>query len=69
MFIAGSLVINLATGMGLVAASVAVFGFLLHVAPVLSGASEEAVRRATVAGGLIGVGLSVFVILLSAFTD
>jgi len=69
MFVAGSLVTNFASGMGLAAASIAVFGFLWHVVPVLSGKPERTIRRATVTGGLIGAGLSGVVILLSEFID
>jgi hypothetical protein len=67
--VVGSLVSIGATSTGFVAASIAVMGFLWHVAPALSGASEVTVRRATAAGGLMGFGLSVFVILLSALID
>ncbi|MGH6741979.1 MAG: hypothetical protein ACREDY_23635 [Bradyrhizobium sp.] len=58
MLIIGSLVGNAATCTGFVAASIAVVGFLLHATPAFYGASEVTIRRATVAGGLIGFGLA-----------
>jgi uncharacterized membrane protein len=65
----GSLITIAATGTGFVAASIAVFGFLLHVTPSLSGALEATIRRATVTGGLLGFVLAVVVIFLSAILD
>lgn len=65
----GSLISTATTGTGFAAASIAVFGFLLHVVPVLSGASEVTIRRATVTGGLVGFALAVAVMLLSTFID
>lgn len=67
--VVGSLISIGATSTGFVAASIAVMGFLWHVVPALSGASEVTIRRTTAAGGLIGFGLSVSVILLSALVD
>lgn len=69
MVIVGSLASSAATGTGFVAASIAVFGFLLHVVPALSGASEATVRRATIAGGILGFGWAMGVMLLSAWID
>jgi hypothetical protein len=51
---AGSLVGSAATGIGLMAAAIAVSGFLAHAWPALAGKDEIALRRATVAGGLGG---------------
>lgn len=55
-----------ATGAGFAAASIAVCGFLLHVAPALSNAPEGAIRRATALGGLGGFVAAVVVMFLSA---
>lgn len=57
------------TAAGLMAASIAVGGFALHVVPALSGASDDDLRRATVIGGACGLGVSLFVIFLSAVID
>jgi hypothetical protein len=66
MLVIGSILTIAATGTGFAAASIAVFGFLLHAAPALSHAPDAKIRRATVAGGLIGLALAVGVMLLSA---
>lgn len=58
-----------ATLAGLLAGSIAVGGFLAHIRPALSGASEAELREATVVGGTIGLGVGVFVVVLSAFLD
>ena len=55
-----------ATAIGLIAAAIAVGGFLAHAGPVLAGWDEEKLRQATVAGGLWGVGGAICVIVLSA---
>lgn len=57
------------TAAGLMAASIAVGGFALHVAPALSRASDDELRRATVIGGVCGLGVALFVIFLSAVID
>jgi hypothetical protein len=59
---------DVATGAGLMAASIAVFGFLAHVRPALAGADEQELRRATVGGGIGGAAFSALVIVLSAYT-
>jgi len=69
MLVVASLMSTAATGAGFAAASIAVCGFLLHVAPALSRESDVKVRRATVIGGLIGFVLAVVVMLLSALLD
>jgi hypothetical protein len=66
MFVAASIASSFATGVGLLAAAIAVGGFLSHVRPALSGASEQAIRGATVVGGVIGFICGGLVIVLSA---
>jgi len=48
------------------AAAIAVCGFVAHARPALSGVDEERLRRATTTGGVFGIGIAVFVIVLSA---
>jgi uncharacterized membrane protein YccC len=67
--VTGSIASSAATDAGLLAASIAVFGFVAHARPALSGAPETRLRWATVIGGLIGFGLALLVIVLSAFID
>jgi hypothetical protein len=55
-----------ATIVGLMAGGIAVGGFLGHAGPSLSGESEAKLRRATTAGGLVGLGVAVLLIALSA---
>jgi hypothetical protein len=66
MVVIGSIAGSAATGFGLTAASIAVFGFAAHARPALTGAGEEKLRHATVVGGLTGLSVSLLVILLSA---
>ncbi|HXR29831.1 MAG TPA: hypothetical protein VN752_01655 [Solirubrobacterales bacterium] len=66
MFIAGTIAGQVAFLFGLMATAIAVCGFLAHAGPALSGADERRVREATVEGGLAGLVLSVFVVVLSA---
>jgi hypothetical protein len=54
------------TYVGLVAGAIAVGGFLGHAGPVLAEWQEEELRRATVVGGLWGIGGAIFVSVLSA---
>lgn len=56
-----------ATVVGLLAGSVAVGGFLAHIGPALSEASEVRLRTATVIGGTAGLGLGAGIVVLSAF--
>jgi hypothetical protein len=58
-----------ATGAGLVAAAIAVGGFIAHVKPALSGAEEHRLRNATVRGGVAGIVFATGVIVLSAMTS
>ncbi len=50
----GTLVSSAATGIGLMAAAIAVSDFLAHAWSALVGKDEIALRRATVVGGLGG---------------
>jgi hypothetical protein len=49
----------------MMAAAIAVCGFLAHAGPALSGADEKRLRFATVVGGLIGFAIASLVIVLS----
>jgi len=51
----GSLIGDFASGAGLVAACIAICGFLMQVPPALARADEKSVRAATVVGGLGGL--------------
>jgi hypothetical protein len=66
MVLLGPIVGEFATGAGLLAGMIAVCGFIAHAGPTLSGASEEEIRQATVTGGMAGLGIGVFVVVLSA---
>jgi hypothetical protein len=46
----GSLINDLASGAGFVAACIAVCGFLMQIPPALAKADEKSVRAATVVG-------------------
>lgn len=52
---ATDIVSRFATGAGFMAAAIAVGGFLAHVQPFLRGRNDQAVRVATVVGGLGGL--------------
>ena len=67
MLAIGSIVGDAAFGTGFMAAAIAVCGFMAHAHPVLTGKGEEAVRVATVVGGLVGLGVSALVTLGAAF--
>jgi hypothetical protein len=67
--VAGAIVNQFATGLGVIAGAIAVGGFLSHVGPALSGASEDELRKATARGGLNGLKLGAGVIVLSALID
>jgi hypothetical protein len=51
----GSFIGDVASGAGLVAACIAVGGFLMQVPPALAKADDKSVRAATVVGGLVGL--------------
>jgi len=67
--IAGAIVNQFATGLGVLAGAIAVGGFLSHVGPALSRAPEDELRRATARGGLTGFRIGAGVIVLSALLD
>lgn len=64
MLILASLVTEIATEAGFTAAMIAVCGFLAAAVPALEGRADGEIRKATVAGGLGGVGVVVFVNLV-----
>jgi len=51
----------------MMAAAIAVFGFVAHVKPALANAGDRRLREATVVGGLAGLVVSLLVMVLSAF--
>jgi len=53
-----------AVAVGLMAASIAVGGFIARAYTVLSDDDDAAIRRATVVGGLVGLTCAVLMILL-----
>jgi hypothetical protein len=62
----GSLASGFATAVGVVAGMIAIGGFLAHARPALDGAPERDIQQATVTGGLVGGGIGLFVVVLSA---
>lgn len=67
MLLTASIASDFATGVGLLAGTIVVVGFLTQAGPTLSGDSEQEIRRATVTGGLLGFIAGAAVIVLSAF--
>jgi hypothetical protein len=65
MAVVASIASQFAGGLGLIAAAIAVFGFLGHAKPALARADDSELRFATVVGGLVGLAFSLFVIVLS----
>jgi uncharacterized membrane protein len=63
---AATLVIDAATGAGLIAASIAICGFLGQIKPALAREEDSAVRSSTVLGGIFGLVLAVGTIVVSA---
>jgi hypothetical protein len=63
----GSIVTDGATGAGLLAASIAVFGFLGQVQPVLARRDDPVVRIATTIGGIAGFFVGVAIIVAEAW--
>jgi hypothetical protein len=61
----GSLVSDFASGAGLVAACIAVCGFLMQIPPALARADDKSVRAATVVGGLAGLLIAVALIAVA----
>lgn len=54
-----------ATACGLMAAAIAVCGFLMHAKPALQGRDEEDLRRLTVVGGICGFAVAVLLTVAS----
>jgi len=50
----GTFISEAASGAGFVAACIAVCGFLMQVRPALAREDDQAVRAATVTGGIVG---------------
>jgi hypothetical protein len=69
MVVLGSIASQFATGLGTVAAAIAVCGFLAHARPALTGGSEKRIREATVIGGVVGFALAIVVVFLSALVE
>jgi uncharacterized membrane protein len=63
---AGTLINDFASGVGLIAACIAVCGFLSQVPPALAKEDDKAVRAATVVGGVGGLVLAV-ILIVTAF--
>ncbi|MGN6203082.1 MAG: hypothetical protein ACTHNY_11850 [Solirubrobacterales bacterium] len=61
----GSLINDAASGAGLVAACIAVCGFLLQAPSALAKADDKSVRAATVVGGLAGLVLGIGLIAIA----
>jgi hypothetical protein len=61
----GSAVNQFAALAGLMAASIAIGGFLAHAQPALAGEHESELRRATVAGGLYGLAVATLLTAIS----
>lgn len=59
----GSIIGDAASGVGFVAATIAVCGFLGQVGPALRRQEDEEVRAATVVGGLIGFLLAAAIVV------
>ena len=66
MVLFGPVVGEFTTVVGLIAGMIDVGGFIAHVPPVLSGASEGEIRKATVLGGSVGLCVALSVVVLSA---
>jgi hypothetical protein len=66
--VVATLMSDSATAVGLMAAAIAVGGFIAHVRPALSGADGQRLRVVTVTGGLFGIAASALVIVLSVFS-
>jgi hypothetical protein len=69
MLVAGTIASQFAGALGLMGAAIAVCGFVAHAGPALAGSGEKRLRDATVTGGLLGLGLAIFVIVLSALVS
>jgi hypothetical protein len=63
VFPVGSIIGDATSGAGLVAAFIAVFGFLWQAPAALARKDDQAVRVATVAGGLFGLAIAMAILL------
>jgi hypothetical protein len=66
MVVLATLLDQSAAAVGLVAAAIAVGGFLGHAGLALRASTDEELRAATVVGGLWGTAGAAFIIVLSA---
>lgn len=60
----GSIISDAGSGFGLVAATIAVCGFLGQVGPALTWKDDQSVRAATVVGGLFGLAVGVAIVFV-----
>ena len=67
--VVGTIANQFTTLFGLAAGAIATGGFISHAPSVLSGKSEEEIRRATVKGGLFGLAFAAVIIVLSATVE
>lgn len=65
MLLFASTVSQFAEGFGLIAAAIAVVGFLAHAPRALKRRDERSLREATAVGGLTGFAFAILVIVLS----
>lgn len=66
VLVTASIASQFGASVGLLAGLIAVLGFIAQARPTLSGAPEKEIRQAVVAGGLGGLVIGAFVIVLSA---
>ncbi|MGN6275781.1 MAG: hypothetical protein ACTHNP_07605 [Solirubrobacterales bacterium] len=59
----GSIIGDVTSGAGLMAASIAVFGFLWQAPAALARKDDQAVRVATAAGGLFGLSIAMTILV------
>ncbi|HEV7770013.1 MAG TPA: hypothetical protein VGO66_05045 [Solirubrobacterales bacterium] len=64
-----ALLTQFATAAGLMAACIAVGGFVFHAGLALRGAAEPELRQLTAAGGLCGLAFAMFLVVLSALVE
>jgi len=66
MMLVDSIVLQLATATGFLAAAIAVGGFVAHAGPAIAGREDSELRRRTAIGGLYGLAVAVLLIVASA---
>jgi hypothetical protein len=59
----GSIVGDIAAGVGLVGGMIAICGFLMHAKPVLERQDEIRIRIATVVGGITGFAMGCLIVI------